>query len=524
MGGGIALTALLADLPVVLYDVSPEMLAQASSYISSQLEKKRKAINFKYLTLTGDLDSLARCNFVIEAVPEELDLKSALFAQLDRICPPPAILATNTSTLSVTAIAAATSTPERVGGMHFFNPAPVLPLVEVIRGARSSAATIEALVELAKRLGKTPVVARDTPGFIANRVARPFYGEALRLLGEGAAPHEEIDRIVRSGGFRMGPFELMDLIGIDVNFTATRSVFEQTFYEPRYRPHPIQAQMVAQKALGRKTGRGFYDYSDPNPGTRRRQPFTSAAKAPGSSQDDAAGAPPVDLLHTRVTSGKWGAALAARLPAVEEAFPHSSVDQTGMILMTCGKDERLRERLTSLEEELGPEVPILCQCVDVTLGEVSSWMRNPERVVGFDSLFFPQPPRGDSQADQGPEPVLTLVAIPRTSPAARAAAERFSAGLGCEPVWIDDAPALVLPRIVACLANEAAFAEGEGVADPDTIDLAMRLGMNYPKGPLAWAREIGYAQICSILAHLQSEYGEDRYRPAPLLRRWARLA
>jgi 3-hydroxybutyryl-CoA dehydrogenase len=212
------------------------------------------------------------------------------------------------------------------------------------------------------------------------------------------------------------------------------------------------------------------------------------------------------------------------MQTVEQTNPQSSADWAGLALVTRGRDEGLPETLRSLEEELGPEMPILCQCVDVTLSEASSWLGHPERMVGFDSLFFPQPIHGENRSDQEPEAVVTLVATARTTQAARAAAERLSAGLGCTPLWIDDAPALVLPRIIACLANEAAFAAGEGVADPETIDLAMRLGMNYPKGPLTWAKEIGYAQICAILAHLQSEYGEDRYRAAPLLRRWARLA
>ncbi|HEX6303163.1 MAG TPA: 3-hydroxyacyl-CoA dehydrogenase NAD-binding domain-containing protein, partial [Anaerolineales bacterium] len=230
MGSGIALTALLADLRVTLYDISATVLGQAFEYIEHHLNRKRKAINIKYLTLTQRLEDLNGSQVVIEAIPEQIDLKLETFSKLDPICPPPAILATNTSTLSVTAIAAAVTEPGRVAGMHFFNPAPILPLVEVIRGARTAAETIDFLERLAKNLGKTPVVAKDTPGFIVNRVARPFYGEALRLLGEGVASHEQIDTIIENGGgFRMGPFRLMDLIGIDVNYTATKSIYEQTF-------------------------------------------------------------------------------------------------------------------------------------------------------------------------------------------------------------------------------------------------------------------------------------------------------
>src|SRR5574341_1306886 len=261
MGSGIALAALMADMPVTLFDVSPAMLERAQEYIQAHLERKKKSRNLAYLSRTTQLDDLAGANVIIEAIPEDLSLKQDLFQRLDAICPPPAILATNTSTLSVTAIAATTAHPGRVAGMHFFNPAPVLPLVEVVPAAQSQPEVVQTLLILAEKLGKTPVVATDTPGFIVNRVARPFYGEALRLLGDGVATLEQIDEIVRLGaGFRMGPFQLMDLIGIDVNLAAMQSLYEQTFGEARYRPHPIQVRMVAQNTLGRKTGKGFYDY------------------------------------------------------------------------------------------------------------------------------------------------------------------------------------------------------------------------------------------------------------------------
>jgi 3-hydroxybutyryl-CoA dehydrogenase len=192
---------------------------------------------------------------------EDLDVKREIFRKLDQIAPPDGILATNTSSLSITSIASMTSTPESVIGMHFFNPPTAMRLIEIVRGRQTSEATVDRIREFALALKKTPVVCSDTPGFIVNRVARPFYGEALRLLGEGVAPVEEIDRIVReSGGFKMGPFELMDLIGIDVNYAVTRSVYEQFFHEPRFRPHPLQRQMVEAGTLGRKTKKGFYTY------------------------------------------------------------------------------------------------------------------------------------------------------------------------------------------------------------------------------------------------------------------------
>ena len=241
MGSGIALTALYADHEVTLTDISPEALERAREYIEGHLSRKGFSDRFDRLAISQDLDALSGSDAVIEAALETLELKRELFAQLDRICPAPAILATNTSTLSVTAIAAATSAPERVAGMHFFNPAPVLKLVEIAKGTSTSQETVSSLVE---SMGKTPVVTSDSPGFIVNRVARPFYGEALRLLAERTASHEEIDVLATLGaGFRMGPFELMDLIGLDVNLAAATTMYKATFGEPRYRPHWLQRKI-----------------------------------------------------------------------------------------------------------------------------------------------------------------------------------------------------------------------------------------------------------------------------------------
>ncbi len=498
MGSGIALAILLAGMPVTLYDVSDSMLASARDEIKKHLKRKDKASSLKELKLTTDLEKLRGCGMLIEAIPEDLDLKQELFARLDALCPPPAILATNTSTLSVTAIAAATSSPARVGGMHFFNPAPVLPLVEVIPGAATSPETLQSLVALAEKIGKTPVVASDTPGFIVNRVARPFYGEALRLLGEGVATHRQIDQIVRLGaGFRMGPFELMDLIGIDINLAAMLSMYEQTFGEPRYRPHPIQARMVQQKTLGRKSGRGFYRY-DPPEGADEDHPPEMAQRSG----------------QVNFGPGRWAPGMIQLLKQAGYQLVNGSTTRARdplLAVVPTSRSEGLRKQLFELDQELPPQLPLLCQCVDVTLTEAATWVQHPERLVGLDSLFFA---RGR---------VASLVASPTLTPQVRLAVEGFVSGLGRLPLWIEDSPALVLPRLIAMLANEAAFAVQEAVAEPDTIDLAMQLGVNYPKGPLAWANEIGYDSLIEILDHLRREYGEERYRAAPLLRRWARL-
>ncbi|HUI63197.1 MAG TPA: 3-hydroxyacyl-CoA dehydrogenase NAD-binding domain-containing protein [Bacteroidota bacterium] len=270
MGRGIAQVAASAGLEVLLHDISTDALREASSRISSDLHSivaRGLLPEAQIATVLGrihprrELRELAESDLIIEAAAEDLELKKELFRGLDCIARPHTILATNTSSLSVTALASVTRVPASVVGMHFFNPPARMKLVEIIRTDRTSVETIGRTSDLARAMGKTPILCNDSPGFIVNRIARPFYGEALRLLGEGVSTPEEIDRIVRlSANFRMGPFELMDLIGIDVNYAVTQSVYERSFFEPRFRPHPIQRQMVEAGMLGRKSGKGFYSY------------------------------------------------------------------------------------------------------------------------------------------------------------------------------------------------------------------------------------------------------------------------
>lgn len=270
MGAGIAHVAAVSGFSVLLYDISEESLNKGRSRIANDLNKgvekgkvteQQAAEALQRISLHSSLEVFSQADIVIEAAIEQLGIKQDIFSKLGDICTPAAVLASNTSSFSITALGSSVRNPDRVVGMHFFNPVHVMKLVEIIRGRHTSEGTVKRTVELATALGKVPVITKDTPGFIVNRIARPFYGEALRLLGEGVASVEDIDTIVRlEGGFRMGPFELMDLIGIDVNFAVTQSMYEQTFGEARYRPHVIQKTMVEAKLLGRKTRRGFYDY------------------------------------------------------------------------------------------------------------------------------------------------------------------------------------------------------------------------------------------------------------------------
>jgi 3-hydroxybutyryl-CoA dehydrogenase len=491
MGCGIALAALYARQPLVLFDISGKVLDQAVAYVRRHLARKGKLDWQDGLKTVRQLAALGECDFVIEAVPEDLDLKRRVFGDLQTVCSPDCVLATNTSTLSVTAIAAGLDQPQRAVGMHFFNPAAVLPLVEVVRASATADLTVQRAANLARRLGKTPVVVADTPGFIVNRLARPYYGEALKLLGEGAADVQTLDWILTYGaGFKMGPFRLMDLIGLDVNLAATNSVYERSGEQPRYRPHAIQQQMVLAGDLGRKTGRGFYDYGD--------EAVPPAPEFPEASQ----GQGPVLL-----SAGTWGPGVEALLTSRRLITRHPAKAQAGIVL--AGRRQDLPAVVSAMDQSLPVDRPLLCQTADVTLHEVAQWVTHAERLVGFDGLFL------------APGKVAALARRAATPPEICARAEHTMSALGKLPLWVDDPPGMISPRMLAVLVNEAAFAVEEGVAGEDGLDRAMVLGASYPRGPIAWGRRIGFEHILNVLDLLQRQFKDDRYRPAPWLRRQA---
>jgi 3-hydroxybutyryl-CoA dehydrogenase len=449
MGAGIAALAVEASLPTLLYDPDPDALARAPDGA----------------TPVRDIARLAECGLVIEAAPEDLDLKRALFAQLAAIVEPDCVLATNTSSLSVTALAAGLPNPERVVGMHFFNPPARMRLVEVVAGAESGRDALAVAREAGEAMGKHVIEAADGPGFLVNRCNRPFALEALRLVQEGIATPEQVDRICRmAGGFRMGPFELMDLVGLDVGLAVSRSFYEQSFGEPRWRPSPLAVRLVAAGRLGRKSGRGWYAYPpgrppDPEPpepgGGRGQVRIGGASRAAGALRAWAAGA---------------------------------------------GWDVE------------GSDVP------GVVLGG--------HRILACDSAALAALDPGGAAAGVHLLPPLgrlvELTTPPTTAPATLEAAEAFFGSLGMHAELVGDAPGLVLGRIVAQLVNEACFALGEGTGSAADIDSGMVLGLNHPRGPLAWGEEIGADAVLAVLAGLQDEYREERYRPAPALVRAAR--
>jgi 3-hydroxybutyryl-CoA dehydrogenase len=384
-------------------------------------------------------------------------------------------VATNTSSLSVTAIAAGLPRPERVVGMHFFNPPPRMPLVEVIAGAETSPHAIELARQTARAMGRTPILTRDGIGFVANRVARPFYTEALRIVDEGLATPEVVDGICRAGGFRMGPFELMDLVGLDTGLAVAESFARQSLGEPRWKPSHTQRRLVAAGRLGRKTGRGFHSYG--------------AGDAAAAGLAVPASDPPRVSLPGR---GSDAIALGERARSAGVAI----VDEAPDLAVVFDRAELAR---------VPESAPVAISCAHASLAAA----QRPGS-VGFDLL---------SPIEHAS--VLELTRLPRSDDDACRAAQALGQALGLEAVWVDDGPGLVLGRIVAQLVNEGCFAVGEGLAAPEDVDLATTLGFNHPHGPIAWGERIGWTAVRDRLDGLWNERREERYRVAPLLQRAA---
>ena len=497
MGSGIAQLGAVAGLTTRLQDPDPEALRRGIGRITRQLDREVSRGRMELaaadrarasLYPAASLTELADCDLVIEAAPESLQLKRALFEALSEVVSPECVLATNTSSLLVTALAATASHPQRVVGMHFFNPPPLMALLEVVAGLESSTRALAVARAAGEAMGKTVIEAIDGPGFLVNRCNRPFGLEGLKLLAEGVASVEQIDRICRlGGGFRMGPFELMDLVGVDTGFDISRSFYEQSFGEPRWRPSPIQAKLAAAGRHGRKAGRGYYEYPEA-----------------GAYRPEDPDPPPVgggDGLVVIAGDSQLAAELseAAAAAGWEVMAPVEAVDGPAptLILDLSGGEE------TEAPLQGAP------QAICCTAGSLAA-LDPGGSAVGFHAL----PPFDQAK----------LVELTRGQDSSRAASqttERFFTTLGKHTEWVGDAPGLVLGRIVCQVINEAAFALGEGVGSAQDIDAGMTLGLNYPRGILAWADAIGLDHVLNVLDSLYLERGEERYRLAPVLRRLA---
>jgi 3-hydroxybutyryl-CoA dehydrogenase len=466
MGAGIATTARDAGLRVLLYDPDPAARDRVEG-----------------VEWADEPAALAPCDVVVEAAPEDLSLKRALLAGLAAVVAPDAVLATNTSSLLVSAVAAGVPGPERVVGLHFFNPVARMRLVELVPGAATGREALARARALGEALGKHVIEAADGPGFLVNRCNRPFSLEPLRIVQERLATPAQIDRICRRAlGFRMGPFELMDLVGIDVGYAIARSFHDQTA-EPRWRPSPLAARMAASGRHGRKTGQGWYAYppgrpADPDPPT------------PGGGDGlvvIAGEVPLAAILLEAAAAAGWDA-----------AAPEEAEGELPYLIVDCGATEE------DPPLQGGPQL-LLCDAAPLAA----------------------QYPGGTAAGFVLPTPLLDgapaeLTRGPSTSPAAVAAAERFFATLGRGAEWVGDAPGLVSGRILAALVNEACFALGEGAGSAADIDAGMRLGLNHPRGPLTWGDLIGPGAVLETLLALGEEFREERYRPAPALVRAVR--
>jgi 3-hydroxybutyryl-CoA dehydrogenase len=488
MGAGIAQVAAQAGHQVKLYD-NREGVAQISiDSMAKQLAKLVERNKFTAeqvqqilarLSVANSLDDFSDTGLVVEAIVENIDVKKSIFDALETICSANCILASNTSSISITRLAAGMKHPERMVGMHFFNPAPIMKLVEVVSGLATDSDVATCVYETALNWGKKPVYAASTPGFIVNRVARPFYAESFRLRQEQVADCVTLDTLLKgAGGFRMGAFELTDMIGHDVNYAVTCSVFDAYYGDFRFQPSLIQKDLVDAGFLGRKSGQGFYSYKE---GADKPQ----AQCVEVSPLDDGAVIKcevSKDIGYLKGLVDRLSRAGVQVTEVSDLAKGYLKIGDTFVALtdgrMACerAKDEALNDLVL----------------VDLALD--------------YQSATHIALSRSASTSEEAFNDVVQCLDL-----------------LGIKVSEVVDSPALVVMRTVAMLANEAADAVLQGVATAEGVDTAMCFGVNYPQGPLAWADSIGVADVETVLSNLQQSYGEDRYRPSLLIRRIAML-
>ncbi|MCH0563096.1 MULTISPECIES: 3-hydroxyacyl-CoA dehydrogenase [unclassified Streptomyces] len=477
MGQGIAQVALVAGHPVRLYDAAPGRAREAADAIGARLDRlvakdrltgaDRDAARAR-LTPAGSPADLADCALVVEAVLERLDIKQELFRELEEVVSDDCLLATNTSSLSVTAIGGALRNPGRLVGLHFFNPAPLLPLVEVVSGFATDVTSATRAYETARAWGKTPVACADTPGFIVNRIARPFYAEAFAVYEAQGADPATIDAVLReSGGFRMGAFELTDLIGQDVNESVTRSVWQSFFQDVRFTPSLAQRRLVESGRLGRKNGHGWYDHRE---GADRPEPHTAERQQPPAYV---------------VAEGDLGPA-SELLAVIREAgiqVREEDEDNGSRLVLPGGGQLALADGQTSVEFR------------DVVYFDLALDYRRAARIA--------------------------LSASQDTSPQTLAEATGLFQALGKDVSVIGDVPGMIVARTVARIVDLAHDAVAKGVATEEDIDTAMRLGVNYPLGPFEWSRRLGRNWAYALLDDLHLREPSGRCAPSLALYRHA---
>ncbi|ENX35164.1 hypothetical protein F889_00831 [Acinetobacter colistiniresistens] len=475
MGIGIAQLAMVNGHSTVVYDLDREKTKQAVEGLRqtfAKLVEKGKITDeqaqqaVSRLTIADQIEALTNVDLVIEAVVEKLEVKQALFQQLAAICSEHTIFASNTSSISVTAIAAGIPHPERMVGLHFFNPAPVMKLVEIVQGLKTPIDLCQSLKSLMLAWHKIPVLTKSTPGFIVNRIARPFYAEAFRALQEQVTTYDQLDYALKQcGGFAMGPCELTDLIGQDVNFSVTQSVYEAFFYEPRYRPSLIQKELVDAGTWGRKSKQGFYRYDEKN----QYLTFQPQAIVTQSFQ--------VDVQ----VKGRW-----SQLPGLLKRLAlHNGTQNQENIIQIDDIDLRLSQGESANLQYLSRKTVLM------------DWHHNftqAQAVVLSHNLLC--------QADD-------LAKI-----------EAFFSQYQINVVWISDHPALLTLRTIVLLINEACEASLHGIATMEDIDNAMRYGVNYPKGPYQWMMQLGAQYVLQTLDNVYAIYGEEKYRASLYLKQY----
>jgi 3-hydroxybutyryl-CoA dehydrogenase len=493
MGAGIAYVAARGGYAVELVEPDAAARERAMARIAKDAARAGDDSVLARIAAREAIPSNSAAAIAIEAVPERLDLKRTIFAALEQALDPHAILATNTSSLSVAELARTTSSPQRVIGLHFFNPPAAMKLVEIVETEATSDDTIDRAHAFVERIGKTGVICADTPGFIVNRVARPFYLQSMRALERKVAAIEELDALARSVGFRMGPFELMDLIGIDVNLAVSESVYDR-LESDRLEPRPMQSELVAAGRLGRKTGSGFYAYENGN--YARLELDAGRLDAPATLDEK------VCIIGYNAVADGLALALEPKCTRVQRIMNDDMLDDldpdaTLVIDVGDGFSDRA-EIIIELDRTLDPATVIFADAYVTDLGALAPRLRHPERVVGYGIL-------GALEAQSAVE----IVDAEMTGDDALALAQECFEAIGKAVVLVADAPGLFLGRVVGGIVNEAMLAVAQDVALPDDVDLAMELGVNYPRGPIAWGREIGGERIIRILARLALDEGKE---------------